>query len=145
MASLLRLAKACDSNQFDVVTDANISNFQINENICIKELNSENKYTCNRSTCLHIAHQYSSFVIAKHLIANGASINVHNGNKDTVLHSACKSFIDARQKVQFIFEIAPHLLNKGNKNYLLPIHIAAMKNDSELCLLLLKAGADVGV
>ena len=66
-------------------------------------------------------------------------------SRNTVLHAACCSSVDARRKVEYLLEAHRHMLLSRNVNKHLPLHLAALSRDVHLLDAVLLASCQQGV
>ena len=90
---------------------------------------------------MHAAAVTEGEVICERLLANGASINRYNKNRETALHLAI-SCHKAKDVCELLLKngVSTNISNAKNET---PLHIAAESNKNEVCKLLISYGASV--
>ena len=66
-------------------------------------------------TCLCYASQYNTIGIVRQLVQVGADVTVTDSWNNTPLHHACRSLVDAKEKVEFLLSFEPSLVKARNK------------------------------
>ena len=95
----------------------------------------------NQKTPLHIALESGHAEIAKHLIGQGADINLKDKNKASPLHNA--AYLGNLEIADLLLKKGAASLNEGNFRGQTPLHFACERGHPEVVTLLLDAGADI--
>ncbi len=104
----------------------------------------------NKNTCLHSACLSGKSDLAYILIDEGSDLKAVNSDGETVLHMACRAFLQQDQTAER-YKFVEHLIKKGSPINIsdrfgsMPLHVAASKDDFLLVKCLVKNKADVNV
>ena len=89
------------------------------------------------------ACRYSSLKISRALVLAGASVHHVNNRGDSALHSICWTRKEKMEKFCFLFEFDKDLIHYLNREQKSCLHYTAYNNDMDMCIALLKHGADI--
>ena len=89
---------------------------------------------------------YSNEHLIKELLDNVQDVVYIPIKGNSLLHLIYRSTIKATEKARLVISYHHQLLSKQNRNGLVPLHLAVVKNDSKLCEELIKSkGIDINV
>ncbi|XP_041474154.1 transient receptor potential cation channel subfamily A member 1-like [Lytechinus variegatus] len=91
------------------------------------------------STPLHLASKRDSVEAVKLLCVHHADIDARQTNGRTPLHVAAR--YGSKEMVEVIIDFGKSDVNSHDDDFVTPLHIAAIKRDSNLCLALINRGA----
>jgi len=95
----------------------------------------------NRRTPLHLALESGHINIARHLIDQGADINLKDTDRATPLHNA--AYLGNLEVVDLLLKKGATSINEGNYRGQKPLHLACEKGHPRVVTRLLDAGADI--
>ena len=137
-----------DENKAAILEQLNHSSVKkwIDENIDIKRIaNLRVSFpdAVTSITCMGFACQANDVSTVCQLLAAGADTSVTRSDGATLLHLACSSTKDAREKVQRLLDANPALVNSRNDNNSTPLHVTSTVGKVDVMDVLLDHGADV--
>ncbi len=95
----------------------------------------------NRKTPLHLALESGHINIARHLIDQGADINLKDADRAAPLHNA--AYLGNLEMVDLLLKKGATSINEGNYREQKPLHLACEKGHPKVVTRLLDAGADI--
>lgn len=96
-------------------------------------------------TCVRYACENAPVAILQRLVEYGADVTVTDYECSTLLHTACESKVQRREKVAYLLKFNAGLIHKRNLADCTPLHTAAIVNHADVIGLLIDHGADVNI
>ena len=135
-----RLLRACRSNDLSLISNPNWK-AKLQAFTSKDILDISNRFVtisvngCRQTnTCLLLAAKYCGVDMIKYLIRHvKADVTICDSRRETALHKACRSSVEAAEKVEFIAENYPFMAHVKTPHGTLPVHLAA-RCDKLRCL-----------